>query len=75
MDQRLAAENSRTPEPSGLAKGEVHVRLSADQMCPPIGSEVTLARTDGTRVPMVLTAIDPQGYGEMVLIFFPVVTP
>ena len=74
MDQRLETE-PEIPASIGAPKGEVRVTLSSDQMVPPIGSEVTLARTDGTRVPMVLTAIDPQGYGEMVLIFFPVVTP
>ena len=74
MDQRLETE-PEIPASIGAPKGEVRVTLSSDQMIPPVGSEVTLARTDGTRVPMVLTAIDIRPNGDQILIFFPPITP
>ena len=74
MDQRLETE-PEIPASIGAPKGEVRVTLSSDQMIPPVGSEVTLARTDGTRVPMVLMSIDVQPNGDQVLHFLPHITP
>lgn len=79
MDQRLQAsrpEGSADAAPTicgGTPEGEIRVTISADQLMPPIGSEVTLSRSDGTRMPVVLTRIEKKGE-DRILVFRHVIT-
>jgi hypothetical protein len=73
VDQRLETK-PELPDTVGDPQGEIRVTVNSDQLCPPVGVEVSLNRTDGTRIPVILDRIEDEGTNK-ILVFKRLVPP